>query len=161
MKRGEYLADDRVAGFTHWASQLITEDLKLEHRWKNRRRPPLHYPLRCAGKILLPKTTQSEKPASTPQLQGAALSPPRGLIAQFFGPLTKSPDLVIVWLCSLVRGTVKAARLTRAVPPIAGKRLTQKSLTTSLHRHCNAMTRYATVTPAVTLEADHAARSIQ
>ena len=49
----------------------------------------------------------------------------------------------------------------RALPPTAGKSLTKKSLTTRLHRHCNALTRYAMVTPAVTLEADHAARSIQ
>ena len=39
MKRHEYLADERVAGFTHWANHLITENLKLEHWWKNRRRP--------------------------------------------------------------------------------------------------------------------------
>ena len=36
MRREEYLADERVAGFTRWASQLVTGDLKLEHQWRSR-----------------------------------------------------------------------------------------------------------------------------
>ncbi len=51
--------------------------------------------------------------------------------------------------------------LPRTLPPTSAKSLIKKTSTTGLHRHCNAMTRYAMVTPAVTLEADHAARSIQ
>ena len=34
MRREEYLTDERVAGFTRWASQLVTGDLKLEHQWR-------------------------------------------------------------------------------------------------------------------------------
>ena len=51
--------------------------------------------------------------------------------------------------------------LPRTLPPTSAKSLIKKTSTNRLHRHCNAMTRYAMVTPAVTLEADHAARSIQ
>ena len=36
MKRDEYLQDKQVAGFTEWAGQLVTGDLKLTHRWKSR-----------------------------------------------------------------------------------------------------------------------------
>ena len=36
MKRDEYLADEHVRGFTRWASQLVTGDLSLTHRWKSR-----------------------------------------------------------------------------------------------------------------------------
>ena len=36
MNRDEYLADEHVAGFTRWASRLVTGDLRLTHRWKSR-----------------------------------------------------------------------------------------------------------------------------
>ena len=36
MKRDEYLADEHVSGFIGWASQLVTGDLRLTHRWKSR-----------------------------------------------------------------------------------------------------------------------------
>ena len=36
MNRGEYLADEYVSGFTRWASQLVTRDLGLRHRWRSR-----------------------------------------------------------------------------------------------------------------------------
>lgn len=36
MKRDQYLADEHVSGFTGWASQLVTGDLRLAHRWKSR-----------------------------------------------------------------------------------------------------------------------------
>ena len=36
MRRDEYVADERVAGFTRWARQLATENLKLEDRGTNR-----------------------------------------------------------------------------------------------------------------------------
>ena len=38
MRRDEYLADDRVAGFTRWASQLVTGEVPLQHRWNSRNR---------------------------------------------------------------------------------------------------------------------------
>ena len=65
------------------------------------------------------------------------------------------------WFAGRVRTALRRIFILRALPPTAGKSLTKKSLTTRLHRHCNALTCYAMVTPAVTLEADHAARSIQ
>ena len=37
MKRDEYLAHRHVRGFTEWAAQLVTGELSLTHRWKNRR----------------------------------------------------------------------------------------------------------------------------
>jgi hypothetical protein len=37
MKRDEYLADEHVSGFTRWASQLVTGDLGLTHRWTSGR----------------------------------------------------------------------------------------------------------------------------
>ena len=36
MKRDDYLADEHVAGFTKWASQLVSGDLRLTHQWKSR-----------------------------------------------------------------------------------------------------------------------------
>ena len=36
VRRDEYLADERVAGFTRWARQLATENLKLEDRGTSR-----------------------------------------------------------------------------------------------------------------------------
>ena len=36
MNRDEYLADQHVAGFTEWASRLVTGDSRLTHRWKSR-----------------------------------------------------------------------------------------------------------------------------
>ena len=36
MRRDEYLADEHVSGFTGWAGQLVTGDLRLAHRWKSR-----------------------------------------------------------------------------------------------------------------------------
>ncbi len=36
MKRDEYLADDHVSGFTKWASQLVTGELGLTHRWRSK-----------------------------------------------------------------------------------------------------------------------------
>ena len=36
MNRDEYMADEHVAGFTKWAGQLVTGDLRLAHRWKSR-----------------------------------------------------------------------------------------------------------------------------
>ena len=36
MKRGEYLQDEHVSGFTEWAGQLVTGELSLTHRWKSR-----------------------------------------------------------------------------------------------------------------------------
>ena len=36
MKRDEYLADEHVAGFTKWANQLVTGDLRLTHQWTSR-----------------------------------------------------------------------------------------------------------------------------
>ena len=38
VRRDEYLADDRVAGFTRWASPLVTGEVPLEHRWQSRNR---------------------------------------------------------------------------------------------------------------------------
>ena len=36
MKRDEYLADEHIRGLTRWTGQLVTGDLRLEHRWKSR-----------------------------------------------------------------------------------------------------------------------------
>ena len=36
MKRDEYLTDEHVRGFTRWAGQLVTGELRLTHRWKSR-----------------------------------------------------------------------------------------------------------------------------
>lgn len=36
MKRDEYLADVHVRGFTEWAAQLVTGELRLTHRWRSR-----------------------------------------------------------------------------------------------------------------------------
>ena len=38
VRRDEYLADDRVSGFTRWASQWVTGEVPLEHRWQSRNR---------------------------------------------------------------------------------------------------------------------------
>ena len=65
------------------------------------------------------------------------------------------------WFAGRVRTALRRTFIPRSLPPTVGKSLIKKSSTSRLHRHCNAMTRYAMVTPAVTLEADHAARSIQ
>ncbi len=65
------------------------------------------------------------------------------------------------WFTGRVRTALRRTFIPRALPPTVGKSLIKKSSTTRLRSHCNAMTRYAMVIPVVTLEADHAARSIQ
>ena len=50
--------------------------------------------------------------------------------------------------------------LPRTLPPTSAKSLIKKTSITGLHRHCNAMTRYAMINLVVAPEADHAARSI-